>query len=60
MITDSEADILLACLGCPKQEKFIYENQKNYAAPVSVCAGATVDFLAGNVSRAPKWMSDHG
>ena len=27
---------------------------------VSVCAGATVDFLAGNVKRAPKWMSEHG
>lgn len=60
MITDSEADILLACLGCPKQEKFIYKNYLKYMAPVSVCAGATVDFLAGNVSRAPKWMSDHG
>ncbi len=60
MITESSADILLACLGCPKQEKFIYENHMKYAASVSVCAGATVDFLAGNVSRAPKWMSDHG
>ena len=29
-------------------------------AKVSVCAGATVDFLAGNVKRAPRWMSNHG
>ena len=26
----------------------------------SICAGATVDFLAGNVKRAPRWMSEHG
>lgn len=25
-----------------------------------ICAGATVDFLAGNVKRAPRWMSEHG
>ena len=60
MIRDAGPDILLGCLGCPKQEKFIYENREKYNAPVSVCAGATVDFLAGNVNRAPKWMSEHG
>ena len=60
MISDAHPDILIACFGCPKQEKWIYENYQKYAAKVSVCAGATVDFLAGNVNRAPKWMSDHG
>lgn len=60
MISEARPDILLACLGCPKQEKFIYENIDKYDAKVSVCAGATVDFLAGNVKRAPKWMSNHG
>lgn len=60
MITVAHPDILIACFGCPKQEKWIYENYQKYDAKVSVCAGATVDFLAGNVKRAPKWMSDHG
>ncbi len=59
-ISAAHPDLLIACLGCPKQEKFIYENIGKYRAKVSVCAGATVDFLAGNVKRAPKWMSDHG
>lgn len=59
-ISDVHPDLLFVCLGCPKQEKFIYENYQKYDAKVSVCAGATVDFLAGNVKRAPKWMSDHG
>lgn len=60
LISQASPDLLIACLGCPKQEKFIYENIGSYDARVSVCAGATVDFLAGNVKRAPKWMSDHG
>lgn len=60
MITAAHPDILVACFGCPKQEKWIYENYQKYDATVSICAGATVDFLAGNIERAPKWMSNHG
>lgn len=60
MISEAHPDLLIACFGCPKQEKWIYENYQKYDAKVSVCAGATVDFLAGNVNRAPKWMSEHG
>jgi len=60
MISNAHPDILVVCFGCPKQEKWIYENYKKYDACVSVCAGATVDFLAGNVKRAPEWMSNHG
>lgn len=60
MISEASPDLLIACFGCPKQEKWIYENISEYNAKVTVCAGATVDFLAGNVKRAPKWMSDHG
>ena len=60
MITEASPDILIVCFGCPKQEKWIYDNYQKYNATVSICAGATVDFLAGNVKRAPKWMSNHG
>jgi N-acetylglucosaminyldiphosphoundecaprenol N-acetyl-beta-D-mannosaminyltransferase len=60
IISAVKPDILITCFGCPKQEKFIYENIISYNATVSICAGATVDFLAGNVKRAPKWMSEHG
>lgn len=60
IIIEAHPDLLIACFGCPKQEKWIYENFKKYDAKISLCAGATVDFLAGNVNRAPKWMSEHG
>ena len=60
IITSGSPDILIACFGCPKQEKWVYSNISKHNAVVSICAGATVDFLAGNVKRAPEWMSDHG
>lgn len=60
MIKDVHPDIVVACFGCPKQEKWMYENCKKYGAYVSIGAGATVDFLAGNMKRAPKWIADHG
>ena len=60
MISEAHPDILVVCFGCPKQEKWIYENYQKYDATVSICAGATVDFWAGNVSRAPRWMCEHG
>lgn len=60
MISEAHPDLLIVCFGCPKQEKWIYENIEKYDAKVSVCAGATVDFLAGNVKRAPRWLSEYG
>lgn len=60
IISSVHPDLLIACFGCPKQEQWIYENYQKYQAKVSVCAGATVDFLAGTVNRAPHWMSDYG
>lgn len=60
MISEAKPDLLIVCFGCPKQEKWIYDNYTKYDAKVSICAGATVDFLAGNVKRCPKWMSNCG
>ena len=60
IISDAYPDILIACFGCPKQEKWVYENYNKYNATTSICAGATVDFLAGSIKRAPRWMSEHG
>lgn len=60
VISTAHPDLVIACFGCPKQEKWIYENYLKYDGTVSICAGATVDFLAGNINRAPQWMSEHG
>lgn len=60
MISRAAPDLLIVCLGCPKQERFILENRRRYRAGVSICAGATVDFLAGSAKRAPEWMRRAG
>lgn len=59
-IRKSGADILMVFLGCPKQEKFIFYNKDYYKVPVSITMGGCVDFIAGGVKRAPKWMQEAG
>lgn len=60
MIRKEQPDILAVGVGAPKQEKFIYNNYKEIGVPVTLAIGATIDFLAGNVKRAPKWMQKSG
>lgn len=52
--------ILIVGLGCPKQELFIFHNRERLNVPISLGLGASLDFEAGNIRRAPKWMSDYG
>lgn len=59
-ISKSGADILIVFLGCPKQEKFIYQNMNRYNVPISITMGGCVDFIAGSVKRAPRWMQNVG
>ncbi len=59
-INQSEADVLAVALGSPKGEKFIYRIKDSINASLSISIGATVDFIAGNVKRAPQWMSNAG
>ena len=60
MIKNAQPHILVVGLGCPKQEKFIYNHREALCVPISLGLGASLDFEAGNIKRAPKWMSDHG
>lgn len=59
-IQEVHPDILIVGLGCPKQEKFMYYYCKELGVPISFGLGASIDFEAGNIKRAPKWMSNHG
>lgn len=49
----AKPDILLVAFGCPKQEKWIFMHYRRLGIPCCIGVGATIDFLAGNVSRAP-------
>jgi exopolysaccharide biosynthesis WecB/TagA/CpsF family protein len=61
MINKSEATVLAIGVGAPKQEKWIYK-YKNRLAKINFffAIGATIDFEADNVKRAPRWMSEIG
>lgn len=60
MVKEAHPDILILGLGSPKQEKFVYHYCKDLGIPISLGLGASLDFEAGNIRRAPKWMSNHG
>lgn len=59
-IREARADLLFVSFGCPKQEKWLALNYKSAGVPVSIGVGATIDFLAGAVKRAPVWMRRTG
>ena len=59
-IAESKPDLLLVGFGAPKQELWVERHASQIEAKVALCVGATIDFLAGEKSRSPKWMQDHG
>ena len=59
-IRNSGADILFVAFGQPKGEKWIDANLQSLGVPVSVQIGASFDFVAGGVQRAPVWMQRAG
>ena len=59
-IAAARPDVLIVGLGAPKQELWVHRHRSRLAAKVALCVGATIDFLAGERSRAPVWMRDVG
>ncbi|TDT76566.1 exopolysaccharide biosynthesis WecB/TagA/CpsF family protein [Arthrobacter sp. AG258] len=53
-------DILVVCLGKPRQELWIGEYGPQTGAKVLLAFGAVVDFLAGHIRRAPRQVSTMG
>jgi len=49
-------DLIIIGLGAPKQEIWIHSVQHKLQSKIVICAGATIDFIAGNKKRAPIWM----
>ncbi len=59
-IAAARPDVLLVGLGAPKQELWVHAHRREIQAPVALCVGATLDFLAGQRERAPVWMRKTG
>ena len=55
-----EPDLILVALGAPKQELWIHQSRQALAPAVLLGIGATLDFVAGAVARAPAWVSRCG
>ena len=59
-VREARAQLLVVALGCPHQERLMHRWKAGLGATVAIGAGATLDFIAGNVARAPVWLSDAG
>jgi N-acetylglucosaminyldiphosphoundecaprenol N-acetyl-beta-D-mannosaminyltransferase len=53
-------DLVLVSFGCPKQEKWIAKHYQQLGVPVMIGVGATLDFIAGRIKRAPVLMQRTG
>lgn len=56
LIAAARPDVVVVGLGAPKQELWVHAHRECIAAPVALCVGAAIDFLAGEKPRAPLWM----
>lgn len=59
-IKDSGARVLLVALGCPKQERWLFGNLRETGVGLGIGIGASLDFISGKQTRAPRWMQKTG
>jgi N-acetylglucosaminyldiphosphoundecaprenol N-acetyl-beta-D-mannosaminyltransferase len=59
-IAAAKCDVVVVGLGAPKQELWVHAHRDRIEAKVALCVGATIDFLAGEVRRAPLWVQSIG
>jgi exopolysaccharide biosynthesis WecB/TagA/CpsF family protein len=57
IVNESGANVLLVGVGAPKQEKWIMKYRERMSGvKLFMALGATIDFEAGNIKRAPKFF----
>src|SRR5262245_14986488 len=59
-VRKANAQLLMVGFGAPKQELFIHRVGDKLGPAVALGIGASLDFMAGRVPRAPRWMSRSG
>jgi exopolysaccharide biosynthesis WecB/TagA/CpsF family protein len=61
LINNSDANVLVVGVGAPKQEKWIHKYKQFFdKIDLFMALGATIDFEANSVSRAPEIFQKHG
>jgi exopolysaccharide biosynthesis WecB/TagA/CpsF family protein len=58
-IRASGADIILVGRGCPRQERWVALHRGLLPVPM-LAVGAAFDYIAGNITRPPRWMQRAG
>ncbi|HET9595749.1 MAG TPA: WecB/TagA/CpsF family glycosyltransferase [Anaeromyxobacteraceae bacterium] len=53
-------DLVLVAFGAPKQELWMHRHRAAFGRAVAVGVGASLDFVAGTIRRAPRWMQRAG
>ena len=59
-INAAQPDLLLVCLGAPKQELWMQRNAPRLRVGLMAGLGGSLDVFAGNVKRAPKFFQKLG
>jgi len=60
LIKKTGSDILMVAYGVPKEELWLNRNLKKTGVKIGIGVGGTFDFLAGRVSRAPRFIQKIG
>lgn len=59
-IQEARPNLVLVALGAPKQELLIHRIVADIRPAVALGIGGSLDFIAGRVKRAPRWVSESG
>ena len=59
-VASASPDLVIVGFGAPKQELWVHRHRGQLQAKVVLCAGATIDVLAGHRQRSPVWMRRAG
>jgi N-acetylglucosaminyldiphosphoundecaprenol N-acetyl-beta-D-mannosaminyltransferase len=60
-INQLKVEVLIVGMGVPMQELWIYKNKdKLKTVKIAIAGGAIIDFISGNVRRAPVWIQKIG
>lgn len=59
-INEKKPDLLMVCLGFPKQEDWIAKNRGRLLVKAMIGAGGSLDVFSGTTDRAPDFYCRHG
>jgi N-acetylglucosaminyldiphosphoundecaprenol N-acetyl-beta-D-mannosaminyltransferase len=60
LINSLSPNILVLGMGMPIQERWLMENWHRLNTNIALTGGAVFDYVSGELTRAPGWMTNHG